>query len=201
MTGADGLSGIGTVAALALALVLATAGALKARDPRGSKAGMARLGVPLPAVMARVVPIAELATAAMLVGAPRIGAIVAAGLLASFTVVLVAAIRSGRDVSCGCFGSASEAPVTWATVARNGALLVVAAMAATTSTPRVPDVPSVVVATTTMTLLALVVALVGLRLEAGRLWSVALAGETSARSGPRHHSSRSHSRSSRRNRP
>jgi hypothetical protein len=84
-----------------------------------------------------VVP-AEIGVSVLLLTMPGVGAIAAVMLLSAFTVVLARVIRSGRTVSCGCFGSTASAPVSMISLARNGALIVLCGPAA--FAPRVTNV-------------------------------------------------------------
>lgn len=78
--------------------------------------------------VAALVVAAEVAVAPLLAWEPtvRFGFCVALGLLAAFTVAIVAAMRRGRRVPCRCFG-ASAVPVGHGHLARNAVLVVVAA--------------------------------------------------------------------------
>lgn len=169
--------GAATVAALSVAAVFALAAVTKIVTPATTVTDFAALGLPAAGSLARLVPVVEAAIAVTLVARPRAGAALAIVALAGFTVVLVAAVTSGRDVSCGCLGPLGRRPVGWGSVARNGALAVLALVAAATPAPVVPDLPSVIAVSTLAVLLATVVGVVGLWSEIGRIWSVALAGE------------------------
>lgn len=118
-------------AALALAAVLAVAGRAKVGDLEGTARDFAELGLPWPRPLARVVPAAELATALALVVLPGWGGVAAFGLLAAFSANLYVVIRSGRVVSCACFGANDRAPVSVRHLVRNGVLAGLA-LAATT---------------------------------------------------------------------
>jgi hypothetical protein len=76
-------------------------------------------------VLAQVLPPAEIVVGAALIGGPwRVEAgAVAAMMLGAFTVTMLVALRQGREVRCGCFGEASQRPVSWRTIARNVVLL------------------------------------------------------------------------------
>ncbi len=52
-------------------------------------------------------------------------------LLVAFTVLLVRALRAGSTAPCACFGSLRTRPVTWWSVARNVALIVLALVSLT----------------------------------------------------------------------
>ena len=109
------------VAALVLAVVFAWSGVAKlVRRP-----DMTGLG--LPASTPLVLAVVELGLAASLVASPVVGGIAALTLLAGFTAFLVA--RRGSGTGCGCFGSTSTKPVSNVDLVRNGALLLVAALA------------------------------------------------------------------------
>lgn len=155
-----------------LAAVFVVAAAAKVRTPRATATTFRRLGVPAANVTSRAVPVVELVVATVLLAAPRGGAIAALVLVAAFTVVLARAVARGVDVSCGCFGAASSAPVTSVTLLRN-ALLVVAATCAALFAPGAPAVPSLaaaVLASTTALLGAVVVAAADTRRTVGGIW-------------------------------
>ena len=122
---------VGAGAAWLLAAVLAVAaGAKLVRGGAATGQELAALGLAAPRTLARLVPVIELVTAAVLVAAPAWGGILAFALLAAFTVVLVRVLRSGRVVACNCFGGLSNRPISRWSVARNGALLALALVAA-----------------------------------------------------------------------
>ncbi len=77
--------------------------------------------------MAALLPFVEvgLGLAVVLGVWTRAAAIGIAGLLAVFTVAVVAAFARGIDVACGCFGGGG-APIGWLTVARDVGLLAAA---------------------------------------------------------------------------
>jgi hypothetical protein len=56
------------------------------------------------------------------------GLVLAGGLLASFTVAIVATLRRRIAVVCRCFGLTSALPLGWRHVVRNGLLLVLVAL-------------------------------------------------------------------------
>lgn len=142
-----GVDGLGYVAAVVLAAVFVRAGAAKLARPAATAAGFAALGVPAPTGVARAVPIAELATAVALLGAPRVGAVASLGFLVAFSWVLVTALRSGRAVPCNCFGTARTEPVTAVDVVRNVLLAGLAAGSlAAGAEPTVPSLAAVLVA-------------------------------------------------------
>ena len=118
-------------AALALAAVFTLAAQAKARRPEATADDFAALGLPWPGPLARVVPVVESATAVLLVVLPGWGGVVAFGLLAVFSANLFVVVRSGRVVSCACFGNHDRAPVTVRHLVRNGLLAMLALAAAT----------------------------------------------------------------------
>ena len=166
---------IASSAALLLAGVLLWAAAVKLRRPQVAAASFEQLGLRAPAVLARVVPAAEMAVAALLLTRPWLGGWLALGLLAAFTAVLLPVVRSGRAVGCGCFGSSSEAPVTWAALARNGALAAAAVLS--TSVPRVrPGWAGAVAVGAAAAVIAVAVALATARRHTGSLFRMRMPG-------------------------
>jgi len=198
----DVLVALAPVAGLALAAVFVIAAVTKSTDRTATAREFTELGLPSPALLAKVVPPAELFIAVVLVARPAIGAALAALALLAFTAVLAAVLRSGRTVSCGCLGALSRTPVSSMTIARNGVLLGLAALASAGPTPTGFDValPAVEVALATGT--AATIGLVGhqllsLRHQIGRLWSVELAGERPTRGGRRSQRNQSNRESNR----
>lgn len=139
------MSSVGYAAALAMAAVLGWAGMAKWQRPRATAESFAGLGVPAPALWARVVPFAEVVVAAVLVVVPRAGAVCALGLLFAFTVALVVALRRGAEVGCACFGAAKVRPVSTVELVRNAGLSILAATAWTVPSPVRPTVEAVAV--------------------------------------------------------
>jgi hypothetical protein len=137
---------VASSAALVLASVLGVAAVAKARRPQRTAATFARLGLPRPGALAWGVPGAEAAVAVALLTTPAWGGVVAFALLAGFTAYLAALVRSGRPVSCGCFGSSGDHPVSGVDLARNAALLALAAGASTADGPLRLDPPTIAVA-------------------------------------------------------
>ena len=133
-------SGIGYTAAVVVAAVFAVAGVAKLRDLRTTVEDFERLGLPNPEVFARLVPLAELAVAALLLIVPAAGAIAALVTLAFFTTFLVGRIRAGVTAPCACFGAASKAPLSGIEIARNIGLMVLSAAALATDRPVKPSV-------------------------------------------------------------
>jgi len=168
---------IGSAAAVVLAAVFGVAGAAKAARPRRTARAFAGLGVPLPGLLARVAPAAELLLAAALLVRPRLGGGAALVALAAFSAVLAAALRRGERVSCGCFGAAGSAPVSAADLVRNALLGVLAAAALAVPGPAgVPGLAGIVAATAALVAGLVTVALVRLRATTGPLLAVAGTG-------------------------
>jgi hypothetical protein len=113
---------------LAVVLVVAAGAKLVRGDATGAE--MAELGLVAPGLLARLVPMAELVAAALLVILPPWGGTLSFALLAAFTAVLIQVLRSGRTVSCSCFGGLADRPISRWTLARNVVLLLLAAVAA-----------------------------------------------------------------------
>ncbi len=116
------MSGIASVFAVVLAAVFASAAVLKLRDPAGTTTDFTELGLPRARLLAGGVPIIELAVAVLLVLLPAWGATVGFALLAAFTTLLAGIVRSGRIVSCACFGGAASKPIDAGHLARNALL-------------------------------------------------------------------------------
>lgn len=114
------------VLALALAAVFAWAGVTKLRDRAATAASFDAFGLPVPAALAVVVPVAELALAVLLGLSPVLGAAFALATLAGFTAQLLLARRRGVVAGCGCFGGRRPASPS-AELARNALLAAAAA--------------------------------------------------------------------------
>jgi uncharacterized membrane protein YphA (DoxX/SURF4 family)/thiol-disulfide isomerase/thioredoxin len=119
---------------LLLAAVFATAGAGKLFDPAGSRRALEDFGVPARlAVLGRIaLPVIELSVAAALVVRPSAqwGAVAAVALLVAFIAVIANALARGRAPDCHCFGQIHSEPAGASTLARNGALAVLAVLVA-----------------------------------------------------------------------
>lgn len=116
------MSTIVVLVRLGLAAVFALAGAAKLVDLAGSRRAVSAFGVPkaLAGMVGTLLPLAELAVAAALIGSgsARWGAVGALALLAGFSVGIVGALARGREPDCHCFGQLHSAPVGWLTLAR-----------------------------------------------------------------------------------
>lgn len=119
------------VARLVLAAVFAVAGWTKLSDPDATREAVRAFGVPraLARPAAVVLPVAELATAVLLVfrGSAVMGAIAAAVLLGLFIIGISVNMARGNRVDCNCFGQLHSAPIGVATLVRNLALGALAA--------------------------------------------------------------------------
>jgi hypothetical protein len=153
--------------ALGLAAVFAVAGLGKLRHPARTARAFRSLHVPV--VLARVVPVVEVALAIAIVAVP-VTALAAVALLAAFSVVLA---RADDGVACACFGSASTTPVSWVQQLRNASLAAIA-IVASTSSPTVPALAAVLVAAGIGALVALGLALANLRRRTGAVLAVRL---------------------------
>lgn len=132
------MDGLGYACALVLAGVFVWAGAAKLARPAQTAAGLVTLAVPGGRSVARAVPFVELAVAAILLAAPRAGAVLAVVMLAAFTAFLARAVRSGVRTPCNCFGTSRVDPVSWADVVRNMMLIASAVVTIGAARPVVP---------------------------------------------------------------
>lgn len=128
---------------LLLAAVLAIAGVAKLLDLEGSRRAVAGFGVPprLAGPLGTLLPAAELGTAALLAAGALasvpawLGGLSAVILLAAFSAAIAASLARGRAPDCHCFGQLHSAPAGLGTLARNGALLALAAFVASGGEP------------------------------------------------------------------
>lgn len=118
---------------LTIIVTLAVSGYAKAKEPSSTVTAIVNLKLDqwLPVKpIARVLPWAELALAAVLFFAPGIIQVLAALstllLFTGYWAVIARAVVQGNTASCNCFGSASTAPVSVYTLVRNTALLLAA---------------------------------------------------------------------------
>lgn len=122
---------VALIARLALAATFVISAVAKIRDADGARQAVRDFGVPsslAPLVATSLAPL-ELASAALLlttdVGVTA-GALLALGLLAAFTAGIVTNLLRGNRVDCHCFGAMSSKPLSWWSVARNGAMMLLA---------------------------------------------------------------------------
>ena len=107
-----------------LALVMLVAGMSKLRGFSEFRNLLESLTVLPRAVrgIALVVPVLELAAVPLLVFSPRVGATLVLGLLIAFASVIWKLLASGTKLTCGCFGSFSDAAIGRGTLLRNAGL-------------------------------------------------------------------------------
>jgi hypothetical protein len=118
-------------ARLGLALIFAVAAIGKLADQSGARDSLARFGTPRPLIRsgALILPLAELAVAALLIPAAtaRAGALACLALLIVFCAAIYRVLARGELSDCGCLGRAHAAPVGSGTLVRNAALGALAA--------------------------------------------------------------------------
>jgi thiol-disulfide isomerase/thioredoxin len=116
---------------ITLAAVFVVAAIAKLLDREGTRHAVREFGAPsaLARPLALVLPVAELAVAALLLPTATAvaGAAGALALLALFSAVIAGNLARGRKPACHCFGQLGSAPAARGTLARNGALAAVAA--------------------------------------------------------------------------
>lgn len=139
------VAGLGYAAALVLAFLLAIAAVAKLVTPLETQYSFEALGVPNPAAAARLVPLPELAAAVLLAVVPAVGGIATLMLLAFFSTFVVTRLRAGLIAPCACFGTTSATPLSWLTLARNGAMAVLAVASLATLQPERPTLADVLV--------------------------------------------------------
>jgi thiol-disulfide isomerase/thioredoxin len=121
---------------LAVRLLLAGMFALAAMAKLADRDGLGRAVVAfgVPRAVAAIVGYAMIATefgiAALLLTAPRAGAVAALIALTGFSAVLLVSLAGGRRLECHCFGRLSDGPIGWPTLARNGCFAALAAFVA-----------------------------------------------------------------------
>jgi Methylamine utilisation protein MauE len=111
--------GSGRFALVAIMAVAAAAKLFRLHDFRETLAAIEVLPTKLIGSLAVAMPVAEGASAVLLVIRPREGTIVACVLLLSFAVVAEIMHRRGRAVACSCFGQLSSSTLGRKTVERN----------------------------------------------------------------------------------
>ncbi|WP_368498749.1 MauE/DoxX family redox-associated membrane protein [Herbiconiux sp. A18JL235] len=173
---------VGTALALTLAVVFGWSGVAKLSTPGSTRRSLEEFGVPGRAAGwgAWALPLGECTIAIVLIVVPGPAFIVAGAasiaLLVVFSVALARVVRAGEAVHCNCFGVASTAPVSWRSVVRNLALVVVAGGAvllggdavAPTVAGFAPAQWTAFFATTTLVLAVVAVVAVATRARAGR---------------------------------
>lgn len=183
------MSGVATLCIILLAVIFAWSALAKLRRPGATVAAFTELRLPIARVAARLVPLVEIGLVVVLLAAPRFGAALAIVLLISFTLVLlptvIASTSAVAPVSCGCFGTASTAPISWVEIARNGLLIsasLVAALASPSSLlPGIDglELPDVVAMSSAIIVSAVVLQLLAMKRDIGSIWRADLVGEDS----------------------
>jgi peroxiredoxin len=124
---------VALIARLVLAGLFAVAGFAKLADRPGTRKTVVAFGAPerIAPALAFGLPLAELTAVGLLLPASTAayGALCALGLLALFTAAIALGLARGRKPDCHCFGQLHSAPTSWKTLARNAALLALAALA------------------------------------------------------------------------
>lgn len=160
-----------------LAAVFAWAGSLKIVNPSRTARSFRDLGLPLSGLLARAVPLFELATVVLLLVAPRVGAALALTSLALFTAVVLNALRQGRRSGCGCFGASNaDDELSYVEPIRNGLLAIAAAAVFLTPEVLAPTLAAAVAVTSGAVAGALGLGLLRLRQRIGVVWATPLPG-------------------------
>lgn len=168
---------LGSAAALLLATVFAWAGAVKLVSPDRTATAFRSLGVPAPALLARAVPLTELATSALLVVSPRAGGVVALVALSLFTGFVLKALRQGNRGGCGCFGATTSTDdLSYVEPTRNLLLALAATATLWTADLARPSLAAAVAVTSLAVAGALALGLLRLRQRIGVVWSTPLPG-------------------------
>lgn len=171
------MNGLASLLAVTLAATLIIAAAAKVRDPARTTGDFTALGLPSPAVLARLVPAVEIAVAIALLVVPGWGAVAAFSLFVLFTALLISLVRSGQPIACSCFGAISDEPVSWVEVARNVVLLAAAAAVVPIERLSVPGFAAVVAFSAAAVIGGVIVQAVAFKRDVGAFWSTHLSGE------------------------
>jgi hypothetical protein len=125
------LATVALVARVNLAAAFALSAGAKLADLPATGAALAAFGAPAPVVAARALPALEAAVAVALLAFPDHPApgLAAMATVAAFTAMVARRLAQGRAVPCPCFGARDGRPVSGATLVRNLALLLLAAVA------------------------------------------------------------------------
>lgn len=125
------MTGLDIALRLVVIGVLLISGGAKLVDRQGSATAMRGFGVPASLIPAGAValPYVEIALAVGLVFSWTVtwAALGATLMFAAFTVAVARVARADTYLECHCFGQLDSSPITWTTVARNGALTAIAA--------------------------------------------------------------------------
>jgi putative oxidoreductase len=134
-------------ARVVVGIVFVVAGILKVGHPSDLGATIVAFRLALPSAFvgfaAIALPLFEIVLGVyLLLGWQlRIVSIAAAVVLLIFIAALASVVVRGIPTSCGCFGPAETDPVTWWTVARDGAAIIPAAYLVWWSWRRAPATP------------------------------------------------------------
>ena len=120
---------MGELAGIILAATFTVASIAKLRDPTGTRYALAKMGLPVPHLLAVGLPVVELFTALLLVVEPRTGGPCAVALLTAFSTLMVGRLLAGQREGCGCFGAWSTEDLSWSTLARNAILVAIGVVA------------------------------------------------------------------------
>lgn len=118
---------LAVIARVSLGCIFLAAGLTKWPRRMTTKTVIIGLGAPngIASLVASALPIVEIVVGVLLVTNHLIGisSIVASILMVLFTITVIAVLRSGRQVTCNCFGGLSVSPISSWTLFRNLALL------------------------------------------------------------------------------
>ncbi len=117
------LAGLASIAAVLLAVVFAFAAFAKLRDPAGTRAGLAELGLPATGVLLGLLVATELSLTLSLLLAPGTAAIGAVAVLVVFSLVLAELRSRGNRAPCRCFGEIAPTTAGRPEQVRNGLLV------------------------------------------------------------------------------
>lgn len=175
---------LGGAAAAVLAVVFAWAAVAKFRAAAETSASFHGLGLPAASLLARAVPIVEVAMAIGLVVAPAVIAWPALALVLAFSVVIARAVAAGSTVTCACFGAAPGAgdvdarPVSVVELVRNAGLGALAIVASGSASGGIhTSVPALVIVTVLVALARVAFAAIDLRRLGAHVFSTPLPGE------------------------
>jgi uncharacterized membrane protein YphA (DoxX/SURF4 family)/thiol-disulfide isomerase/thioredoxin len=112
-----------------LVAVFTLSGFAKLHNISGTGDMLRRFRIPEHAtpILAVALPLTELAIAVALLGSYyRIGAVAAGLLLTAFVIVIAITLTRGAQPQCQCFGQLHSAPISWSLVVRNIGLIAIA---------------------------------------------------------------------------
>jgi hypothetical protein len=168
--------GASYLAAVVLAIVFLVGAVSKFRDIRPVGRTLRAGGIPASRVVAASIPLFEIATAALLLVRPTVGAVVALASLTLFTAFLLSLLIRNIDVSCGCFGGNDES-VSYIDVVRNAMLATLAILATSCHAPTAFGLNDLVLVSTTSALGLVVLSALSTRRKLGQLFDNRLPGE------------------------